>query len=817
MDEREDTRHLEAFFKRMEHTILWTVNADDYRLLSVSPNTFQVLEFNFDQPIIDQIHPADLLSVLKCFTKVREVGQLIMQHRFFDKDGKSVWFQTELSYQENEKLITGISQNISDIRTGFSFSNINSLDESDKLRGIFQFSTDLICIASTDGFFKEINPAFEKTLGYSEIELLKTRFLDYVHPDDLPSTLGALKILDSGHFIKDFENRYRRKDGEYVWLSWMTHPIPGTDLVYSIARDISEKKKAVMALEDLVKETSSELIKSREFLNLVFENVPHMMFVKDAKELRFVHFNKAGEDLLGYKKSDLIGKNDYDFFTKEQADFFTKKDREVLFGKKLVSITEEEITTKHGIKFLRTKKVPLLNERGEPIYLLGFSEDITEWKKNEKNRIDMVREQTLSNERAIIQERELFLANVTNILASSLDFHSTLEKLAKIMVPFLGDWCSILIAKDDGTIERAAVHHRDPTMQPVLDDLMKYPAQRTILNSPGFQTVVKTGKSVFFENVRTFHMERLSLDKEHEDILSRLKTRGAMGVPIVYGEKIHGAIAVMVSESGRQLTHENLLVAEEIGRKAGVAIENALLYRTAQKAIAARDEFLSIASHELKTPITSLKLLLQMTRKSINLEIGKVPEAHKLADILDQANLQVDRLVNLIEDLLDVSRIEMGKIHYKFAPIDFSELTHEMCERYREHLKTYGCDLTTNIEEGILIMGDRMRLEQVMLNLLTNAAKYGEQKPVTMKLKRQDKNMRLSISDQGMGIPRDKLEKVFDRFERAVAASNISGLGLGLYISREIVLAHMGKIWVESDVGKGATFFVDIPIYKGEA
>ena len=299
-------------------------------------------------------------------------------------------------------------------------------------------------------------------------------------------------------------------------------------------------------------------------------------------------------------------------------------------------------------------------------------------------------------------------------------------------------------------------------------------------------------------------------------MISKLFSHTVMGVPIVYREKIYGAIALMVTERERKLDHQDLLVAEEIGRKAGLALDNALLYRTAQKAIASRDEFLSIASHELKTPVTSLKLLLQMTRRSVDPSKESMPNPEKLASALDQANLQINRLTSLIDDLLDVSRIETGKIVYQFQSIDFSQLVTEICERYQEHLKSHGSHLSFSVQDNIHILGDRLRMEQVLLNLLTNAAKYGEKKPVHLQLSKINNVATLKVKDEGMGIPEDKLEKVFDRFERAVHASNISGLGLGLYISKEIVEAHMGKIWVESLLGRGSTFIIEIPIYLGE-
>ena len=155
-------------------------------------------------------------------------------------------------------------------------------------------------------------------------------------------------------------------------------------------------------------------IQSRKFLESVVENIPNMIFVKDSKDLRFVRFNKAGEDLLGYPRNDLIGKNDYDFFPKEQADFFTENDRKVLAGKVVVDIPEESISTKNGVKFLHTKKIPILDAQGNPTYLLGISEDITQNKLLEEQQI------MLARERAANQAKTAFLANISHELRTPL-------------------------------------------------------------------------------------------------------------------------------------------------------------------------------------------------------------------------------------------------------------------------------------------------------------------------------------------------------------------------------------------------------------
>lgn len=629
----------------------------------------------------------------------------------------------------------------------------------------------------------------------------KGSILEIIHPSDLDYFITAVHHLDKSE-RHTFQHRFMNselKSYNYqteIWKSKTSDEICGASVYLTTVRASMNEDR----MSDIVS-------KSQEFLDLVIENVPHMVFVKEATELRFVHFNRAGEELLGIRREELLGKNDYDFFPKEQADFFTSKDRMVLSGKRMIDISEEEIDTRNGLKIVRTKKIPLIGPGGEAQFILGFSEDITEWKKAENQRLEMVREQIRIKERASSREKTIFLANAHNILASSLDYHITLEKLAKIMIPFLGDWCTITIINEDGSLNRAVSHHKDPIKQLLANELRRYTPR---IDEGPFEEVLKNGKSMLLKEVSEETIRKLSMNEHHFNLMMRLGCRSSMIVPIIYRDRIHGAISIIISDDERKLTSQDLAMAEELGRRSGVAIENALLYQTAQKAIAVRDEFLSIASHELKTPVTSLKLLLQMTRKGVNPETEIIPTAQKLAVSLDKANTQINRLTNLIEDLLDTSRIQMGKIDYLFQKINFSDLVKDMCESYKDHLSSNGCDLITHIEDNVYVQGDRMRLEQVVLNMLTNAAKYGNQKPVEITVKAMNSLCVMAVKDHGLGINKDKLERVFDRFERAVSSKNISGLGLGLYISREIIKAHNGRIWVESEPYKGAEFTVEL-------
>lgn len=229
-------------------------------------------------------------------------------------------------------------------------------------------------------------------------------------------------------------------------------------------------------------------------------------------------------------------------------------------------------------------------------------------------------------------------------------------------------------------------------------------------------------------------------------------------------------------------------------------------------ALAARSEFLSIASHELKTPLTSLKLQTQSIRR--NYAQGK-PDAfsnEKIISLIQNYEKQLHRLVRLVDDMLDFSKIESGKLPVTLESTDLCELVQDVYIRMKDQIDSSGSIAQFNCKEKIIVHVDQFRIEQVVINLITNALRYGRGKPITLIVERSLNAARVSVRDEGIGIAPENMERIFNRFERAVSANEVSGLGLGLYISKEIVVAHHGRIWVESTVGLGSTFFVELPM-----
>jgi signal transduction histidine kinase len=276
------------------------------------------------------------------------------------------------------------------------------------------------------------------------------------------------------------------------------------------------------------------------------------------------------------------------------------------------------------------------------------------------------------------------------------------------------------------------------------------------------------------------------------------------------GESV-GALVLVSEDPARRYGAEDLGLVAEVANRTGGAIGRARTLRDAQLAVRVREDFLHVASHELRGPLGTLRIALQLAAREA--DAGAAGAARQRLGI---AQRQVERMVKLSERLLDVSRITSGRLELQRAPGDLTELARDVTAQLAEDAAAAGCPVTLRASGPVCFEFDSERLEEVLTNLLTNAFKYGRGAPITITIGERDGRALLEIRDHGIGIAPEDRERIFQRFERAVSARNYTGFGLGLWIVRRLVEAHGGTVRVESAPGDGAAFLVELPMSGGD-
>lgn len=392
---------------------------------------------------------------------------------------------------------------------------------------------------------------------------------------------------------------------------------------------------------------------------------------------------------------------------------------------------------------------------------------------------------------SLAKARSAFLAEAGRRLSASLDFDQTLQTIADLAVPELAQWCAVDLVEPEtaGAIRRAA---QSSAQGGGLEGAPgEVPLQEAL--SAGLSAAVAEKASRVLE------------------VEAARESRGLLCIPLLARGEVFAALELLSAEGG---TWDGAAIdlAEELGRRASIALENARLLREAQEAVRVREEFLSLASHELRTPLTPL-----LIRLSIAARRSRGGEA--VDPVVFEACLrQVHRLISLVNDLLDVGRIQAGKLELHFEVLSLTGLAEEVRATFAGAYAGRPLRFDRG-REPALVRGDRARLEQVVTNLVENALKYSAQEaPVDLSVSVEGGSAVLAVRDQGIGIPREQQKQIFERFFRAANAGSAGGsLGLGLFICRDIVERHGGAIRVESQVGRGSAFFVTLPLWAEPA
>lgn len=435
--------------------------------------------------------------------------------------------------------------------------------------------------------------------------------------------------------------------------------------------------------------------------------------------------------------------------------------------------------------------IPLRNTAGDIIEWFGTGTDIDDQRRHAENLQSAIKE--TQEWRDILET----VNNVGKVVAAELN----LERLVKAVI----DAAVKLTKAQFGAFFYQATDEEGKTQ--VLHCLSGVSGQVFEKFSSPHQTGLFR---ITFAEKQVICSADITRDPQYQGIpLGHLTVKSYLAVPIVSrsGEVI-GGLFLGHGEPGIFTDREEKLVVG-LAAQAAIAMDNAHLYRQSQDAIKAREQFLSIASHELKTPLTTLQLQIESLRRAITKSDAELALPQRFKYAIDTCYQQATRLSNLIEVLLDISHIDAKQLPLSCEKIDLNTVIQEIVEQQKD---LTGVHIQMDINEKIIGCWDKIRIEQVITNLISNAIKYAENTAIVITAKKIDERAIIKVKDLGQGIASSDQEKIFQRYERVKKNKEISGLGLGLYITRQLVEAHAGSIQVESEIGQGTVFTIDLPL-----
>lgn len=669
-----------------------------------------------------------------------------------------------------------------------------------------------------------------------------------------------------------------------------------------IVEDVTERKRneeklkkqneEYFALNEELQQTNEELSRSKElveeseaFLWNIFDNIPNMLFIKNASNLTYFQFNKAGEQLLGYKKGELIGKNDYDFFPKEQADFFTAKDRAVLDGGNCVVVEEEKIDTKFGQKILYTKKIAIKDARGNNKYLLGISEDITAKKEIEAELIN-------AKEKA--EENEAKYSNIVKILPDGIIIHSAGKIVfmndaalkiikGKSIDDYIGQPAinfvhpdyrelaqqriknSFVDKKYAELVEEAFIdsdnnpvyvlvagspfkYQGQPSMLTVFTDITRIKAAEQELikakekaeeNEKKFRVLVETSpdaivltdiegnhlfrNAAYYESLGFSVDENVSLDgfaRVHpEDILlvkesmKQLMVHGIMKgeyrVLHKEGYWVYRQTIAKIINNERNEPHQILTIIRDISDNKKAEQELIKAKEKAEESDRLKTAFLANMSHEIRTPMNGILGFAELLKRP---QLSGEQQKEYIS-IIEKSGI---RMLNIINDIIDISKIESGEIKVTISDTNINEQLNHILNFFKPEVARKG--LSLNLKSSLsnneaTIKTDREKVYAILTNLVKNAIKFTDKGFIEVGCAKKGAFIEFCIKDTGIGIPKNRHQAVFERFVQADVSDSraFQGAGLGLAITKAFVEMLGGMIWFESEEHEGSIFYFTIP------
>ncbi|MBL7546188.1 MAG: response regulator [Bdellovibrionaceae bacterium] len=664
---------------------------------------------------------------------------------------------------------------------------------------------NLVWTTDADGTIDYINKQCLEYSGSKSTEDGIEHWLNSLHEDDRPDSYAkwAYSLRTSSVFEKEY--RLKRHDGAYQWF--LGRAVPIRDEHGKIQRWIGtatniEKQKKLL----------SDLQQSRDKLEIILEGITDGVSVFD-REGRFIYANQVGARMCGFKSVEEMlatptsAVMDKYIILDENGQVFPNEKlpgRLALKGIKNPPETILQIEMKNTGKrsWAIVNSAPIFDDHGEVLYAVSIFRDFTIHKENENS---------LKNRESTFR----LIADAGVILNSSMDYLVTLKKLCELIVPILADWCVIDIISENSEPQMIVWHWNPEMREWAAEKQKKYrPDWRSDL---GVSRVINTGTAERIEVITDEMLQASTENTDHLEDIKKLGMSSVMIVPILGNRTVVGAITFIASESKRKFSSFDLTLAEDLGRRAGLAIEKAILYESERKARElaenannSKSTFLANMSHEIRTPLNALIGFNELLRSN-SLTKEDREEYHNII----QRN--GDLLLHLIDDILDLSKVEAGHLNLETVTISLPDLLNDIKSFKTAKASAKGLQFIMDIIGEIppLFVTDPLRLKQILNNIIGNAIKFTSTGYVktTVQMNPLTNRLVFVVSDTGIGIQASDREKLFQPFSQADASvtRKFGGTGLGLILSKRLAQRLGGDLTLKipSD-SVGATFVIEI-------
>lgn len=708
--------------------------------------------------------PRELLSKALARRTVEDLGWRVR------KDGSHFWASAVLT-----ALYDGAGNHI-----GFAKVSRDLTERS--YRAFVEASHNIVWTTDASGQPSADSPSWRAFTGQTEEEWFGRRAFAPVHPEDVEGLRVAWLTARADGTTLSVEFRLRRRDGEYVWMGCRAVPLrTETGDVrewFGVTFDISDRKHAELERQRAI-----------ELWATTLRSIGDAVIATDtAGNVTFM--NPVAERLTGWSVSEAAGHpllEVFPIFNEQNGAPVENPVEKVLRTGMIVGLANHTVLRRRD-----GTEVPI-DDSAAPIRLHERTEGVV-----------LVFRDASEEKRELL--RRTFLARATEDLINAADYHDALARIASLAVPRLADWATVDVIDANGMLKQLAVAHVDPAKIRFAHELAeRYPDDRNA--NSGVPQVLRTGKSELYAEIPRGLLESAAQDAEHLRLLRELDLRSALIVPLRGRDAVFGAISLVYAASDRRYTETDLEFAEELARRASLIIERRKLEEEAALANRMKDEFLATISHELRTPLQAILGYATMLERGVARDPAKAVGA-----IVRNATAQT----RLIEDILDMSRIQSGKLRIAMGRVQLAAAIREALDSIRPAAAARQITLVENIAPDLGdLLGDFDRLQQIVWNLASNAVKFTNPGgTVEILADRDQASVRVCVRDTGRGIAAEHLATIFERFRQvdSTTTRQHAGLGLGLAIVRYLVEAHGGSVVAQSPgLGQGATFIVTLP------